>query len=105
MLSKHESHNLWIDQPQRLMAYEKGGLVYLFSFNDFNTERLPLFVPTGSKGDKYRMIFTSSRPEYAEYPHYTDNETVTVDTKQNGAWGFTFSIAPMSVCVFEKVQP
>ncbi|MCR4622202.1 MAG: 1,4-alpha-glucan-branching enzyme [Clostridiales bacterium] len=105
VLSKHESRNLWIDQPQRLMAYEKGGLVYLYSFNDFNTERIPFFVPVGQKDDEYQMIFTSSRPEYAEYPHYLDNETVKVETKQNGAWGFTFSIAPMSVCVFAKVQP
>ena len=105
VLSKHGSRSLWIDQPQRLMAYEKGGLVYLFSFNDFNTERLPLFVPVGQKGDEYKMVFTSSRPEYAEYPHYLDCEKVKIDSKQNGAWGFTFSIAPMSVCVFEKVQP
>ena len=102
VLSKHSSRNLWIDQDRLMMAFENGGLVYLFSFRKYG-EKQELFVPLEPPARRYRLVFTSARAEYAENEVYTLGAQVETAIGPDGRSGFRFGLAPLTLCVFEPV--
>ena len=103
VLSKHSCRNLWIDQDRLLMAFEKGGLIYLFSFNKGGSIQ-DLFVPVEKAGIRYKMIFTSAQREYAENEVYPKEAFAASYQSQNGTAGFMFGLYPLTFCVFRAVE-
>ena len=57
ILSADDLQNLWIDEQHKLLAFKKGGLVFLFNFNP-SESFLEFELPTGDTSD-YRVIFNS----------------------------------------------
>ena len=102
VLSKHESRCLWINQEQLLMAFEKGGLIYLFSFNRY-LEPHEITVPVDRPGMRYRLIFTSAREIYGDHESYAlGSETLSV-RQPDGSAAFSYYLHPLSCCVLEPV--
>jgi 1,4-alpha-glucan branching enzyme len=59
VMVKRDLNNLWIDQDQKLLAFSKGGLVYLFNFHPTRSQDafvLPVH-PIGA--GRYRVIFST----------------------------------------------
>jgi len=57
VLSAHDLENLWIDENHKLLAFKKGGLVFLFNFSP--SESFAEYeLPTGGQG-KYQVVFNS----------------------------------------------
>ena len=103
VLSTREARSLWVEPFKLVIACEKQGLVYLYSFNMTN-ETIHFFVPIGEAGDRYRPVFTSALIKYADgrdaYDMDKTEEVILNDGKTPGFW---FDINPFTVIVFEKV--
>ena len=57
--------SLWIDNNENVMAYKKGGVVFLFNFhpvNSFQEYGVPVDMP-----GKYKVIFHTDKGEYGGY--------------------------------------
>ncbi len=55
-------HNLWMDEESELMAYRKGGLIFLFNFNpsrSFGQYGVPVDAP-----GKYKVVFHSDEERF-----------------------------------------
>jgi 1,4-alpha-glucan branching enzyme len=57
VLSSTDLQNLWTDEENKLLAFKKGGLVFLFNFNPYDSF-LEYELPTGEMG-KYTVVFNS----------------------------------------------
>lgn len=55
ILSATDTHNLWIDQEQKLLMYRKAGLIFAFNLHPGNSYP-QIQIPTGIAG-KYKVIF------------------------------------------------
>lgn len=54
--------NLWIDEEDKILAYKKGGLIFLFNFNP--TKSIPDFALPVEKHGEYQVIFNSDEKAY-----------------------------------------
>lgn len=57
VLLAKDLESLWIDEGQKLLAFKKGGLVFLFNFNP-SASFSEYELPTGDMGE-YRIVFNS----------------------------------------------
>ena len=103
VLSKHNSRNLWVDQERLMMAFEKGGLIYLFSFQKTGGAQ-ELLVPVEKAGVHYKLIFTSAKKEYAENEYYPKDSECISSISENGTPGFTYALHPLTFCVFSASE-
>lgn len=59
VMCKRDTENLWIDPTAAVIAFSKGGLIYVFNFHDTNDARdFTLPVHTVGSGT-YSVVFTS----------------------------------------------
>ncbi|MEA4899884.1 MAG: alpha amylase C-terminal domain-containing protein [Christensenellaceae bacterium] len=64
VMVKRDLTNLWIDQPGKLLAFSKGGLLYLFNFHPTQS-REKFFLPAHTPGEgEYEVVFDSDAPEF-----------------------------------------
>ena len=65
VLKDKSAKSLWIDQARKLVAFERGGLVFLFNFDpQANCESLPLRQLTPGV---FGVVFDSDRTEYGGF--------------------------------------
>ena len=67
VMCKRDAENLWIDPNAAVLAFSKGGLIYVFNFHDTNDARdftLPV-DPVGS--GTYDVIFTSDERAFGGF--------------------------------------
>ncbi|MEF9973767.1 MAG: alpha amylase C-terminal domain-containing protein [Clostridia bacterium] len=64
VMVKRDLQNLWIDQGKKLLAFSKGGLVYLFNFHPVQSDTA-FFLPTHTVGEgAYQVVFDSDDAEF-----------------------------------------
>ncbi|MDO4546841.1 MAG: alpha-amylase family glycosyl hydrolase [Clostridia bacterium] len=64
VMVKRDLQNLWIDQERKIIAYSKGGLVYLFNFHP-NTSQAEFFLPTHTVGEgEYKVVFDTDEERF-----------------------------------------
>ncbi len=56
------ARNLWIDERDKLMAYSKGGVVFLFNFNP-STSFTQFGIPVEEEGE-YRVVFDTDEQRF-----------------------------------------
>lgn len=65
VLGAWDLKHLWGDQDNKILAYRKGGLIFVFSFNPDRSFR-EYFLPVENQG-RYRLIFSSDERAYGGY--------------------------------------
>ena len=84
ILSADDLQNLWIDEEQKLLAFKKGGLVFLFNFNP--SVSFPEYeLPTNDMGE-YKIIFYSDEKIFGGQCRIEENyiyHTKTLQHKEN----------------------
>ena len=66
VLGSMDLQNLWMDETDKLLAYRKAGLIFLFNFSpvrSFVDFELPL-APGAAYGIRYKVVFDSDRAEF-----------------------------------------
>ena len=67
VMCKRDAENLWIDPNAAVLAFSKGGLIYVFNFHDTNDARdFTLPVHTAGSGT-YDVIFTSDERAFGGF--------------------------------------
>lgn len=57
IVGSKDLHNLWIDEQDKIIAYKKNGLIFLFNFNPSNSFS-EFSLPTFESGE-YKVVFNS----------------------------------------------
>ena len=80
LLTKGPATLLNIDYGNQVIAFERAGLVFVFSFNP--TESFSDYgIPVPAAG-RYRLVLSSDRPDFGGYARL--DETVVYDTVGGG---------------------
>ncbi|MCB2294855.1 alpha amylase C-terminal domain-containing protein [Clostridium algoriphilum] len=102
VLSGNDLQSLWTDEEDQLLAFKKGGLIFLFNFNP--TICFPQYeLPTGETGE-YKIIFNSDEFMFGGQSRIlTDSiyHTKTLPHKGNQV-GVTISTPSRTVIVLKK---
>ncbi len=92
VMAKRDLYNLWIDQQRKLIAFSKGGLIYLFNFHP--TESVTdFFLPCHTIGaGEYQVVFSTDDPAFGGQNRIPRDQlylTKTVDMKGLGFFVYT----------------
>ena len=95
--------NLWSDEELNLLAFRKGGLIFLFNFNP--TESFAEYeLPTMEAG-KYKIVFNSDEPIFGGYARISSDyiyDTKILSKKENKI-GITIYSPCRTVLVLRKI--
>ncbi|NNU77210.1 alpha-amylase family glycosyl hydrolase [Clostridium estertheticum] len=103
VLSATDLQNLWTDEKLKLIAFRKGGLVFLFNFNPSHS--FPKYeLPTSENGD-YKVVFNSDEDMFGGQSRIsTDYIYHTEALKQKiGNMGVIINMPSRTVLVLKKV--
>ena len=104
VLSSHDLQNLWTDEEHKLLAFRKGGLIFLFNFNhckSFSEYELP----TDEIGE-YKIVFNSDEKTFGgqgRIPMDYTYHTQTLKHKENKTGVIIYSPS-RTVLVLKKVR-
>ena len=104
VLSKPQAVNLWIDAENKLLAFAKGDLLYLFNFHTTRSER-DFFLHTHTTGEgTYRAVFTSDAPEFGGQDRVSEDYLYHATNVKDKGTGFSVYIPCRTVIVFQKTN-
>ena len=105
VLSASNEQNLWIDEEFKLLAFRKGGLVFLFNFN--SSRSFPQYeLPTSEKGD-YKVVFNSDEGMFGGQSRIDTNYIYHAEALQHktGNIGVIINTPSRTVLVLKKIDP
>ena len=104
VLNKGDGINLWIDQKNKILAFAKGDLIYLFNFSP-NYSPTDFFVPAHATGaGQYRAIFSTDEVDFGGQDRISERYIYyTKDVPQKGV-GFEVYIPCRTAVVFKRVD-
>ena len=104
VLVKKDIRNLWIDEKRKLLAFSKGGMLYLFNFSPDHSEP-EFFLHTHATGaGRYQVVFDSDQPSFGgqgRISHKTVYQSRAVEGKGEG---FTIYSPCRTVMVLRKLK-
>ena len=103
VLNKGDGINLWIDQKNKILAFAKGDLIYLFNFSP-NYSPTDFFVPAHATGaGQYRAIFSTDEVDFGGQDRISERYIYyTKDVPKKGV-GFEVYIPCRTAVVFKRV--
>lgn len=96
--------SLWIDNNENVMAYKKGGVIFLFNFHPTRSFK-EYGVPVDFAG-KYKVIFNTDNKEFGGYSRIAENvEYKTTKLPDKGDMdGIIIYLPSKTAMVLEKVE-
>jgi len=104
VLMAKDLENLWIDEGQKLLAFKKGGLIFLFNFNP-SVSFSEYELPTGDIGE-YKIVFDSDEKIFGGQSRIATDfiyHTKTLQHKENKTGVIIYSPS-RTVLVLRKVN-
>ena len=103
VLNKTDVVNLWIDQERKLLAFAKGGLIYVFNFNPTYSPT-DFFVPAHITGaGRYQAIFSTDKVDFGGQDRVSEKYIYYTQQKPNKGLGFEIYIPCRTAIVFKNV--
>ena len=104
VLNKTDVVNLWVDQENKLLAYAKGDLIYLFNFNP-NYSPTDFFVPAHATGaGQYRAIFSTDEVDFGGQDRVSERYIYYTKEVEGRGLGFEVYIPCRTAVVFRRVS-
>ena len=91
---------LWIHEDDKVIAYEKGGLVFVFNFHphkSYDGYQLPM-----PKAGKYKIVLSSDEAVFGGHSRVDTSYVYTSEAQENGPTGFKCYLPSRSAMVFKK---
>ncbi len=103
VMVKRDLMNLWIDQPGKLLAFSKGGLLYLFNFHPTDSQE-KFFLPAHTVGEgEYRVVFDSDDAQYGGQGRISHDALYLAEPHQGRGVGFYVYAPCRTVMVLKKM--
>ena len=104
VLNKTDVVNLWVDQENKLLAYAKGDLIYLFNFSP-NYSPTDFFVPAHATGaGQYRAIFSTDEVDFGGQDRVSERYIYYTKEVEGRGLGFEVYIPCRTAVVFRRVS-
>lgn len=103
VMGASDLHNMWIDEEQQLLAFKKGGLIFLFNFNptrSFNQYGIPV-----DQAGKYQVVFSSDDVEFGGHSRISKDYVYksSILTDRNNSNGVVVYSPSRTVLVLKKI--
>ena len=104
VMTKPAAANLWMDEKNKLLAFAKGELIYLFNFSP-DASPTDFFVPAHITGEgQYRAVFTTDRIEFGGQDRVSERYVYTAKPVPDKGVGFTVYLPSRTAIVFRRVD-
>ncbi len=105
VMVKRDLVNLWIDQKDKLLAFSKGDLVYLFNFHPTKSQDAFLLPVNQAGAGRYQVVFSTDDEAFGGQGRISE-ETVyqTEFTKERGL-AFKVYSPCRTAMVLKRIQP
>ncbi len=97
----HTPNNLFVQDSDKILIYEKGGYIFIFNFHPTNSFE-NYFVPIPRTG-KYKVVFSSDEKETGGYDRVAKDITYPSQIMAHGQTGFCIYIPNRTALVLKKV--
>ena len=107
-LSKREDvlkgrvHNLWMHQQDKVIAYERNDIVFVFNFHPTKSFT-GYFIPVPGPG-KYQVIMSSDQKRYGGQQRIDMNYVYTADEIGDGRYGFPIYLPSRTAFAMKKIE-
>ena len=101
-LFSREPHNLWVNEGDKVLVYERNGDVFAFNL-DPGRSYTGYFIPTPSEGD-YRMTLTTDAPEFGGFGRLDASVTYHAERISDERSGFLAYLPSRTGIVFKKID-
>ena len=101
VLSKGETHNLWIHQGDMVMIYERNGLLFIFGFHPSKSFS-GYFIPVTAAGE-YKVILSTDTEEFGGFNRVATNVEYATETLPDGRTGFLYYIPSRTAVVMKRI--
>jgi 1,4-alpha-glucan branching enzyme len=96
------ARNLWQEEPRKLLAYEKAGLVFLFNFHP--THSLPNFFLPVVKAGRYRVLLDTDAPAFGGQGRIACDTVYEAVCRDGAQTGFTIYSPARTALVLGLVE-
>ena len=104
VMTKPAAANLWMDEKNKLLAFAKGDLIYLFNFSP-DASPTDFFVPAHITGEgQYRAVFTTDRIEFGGQDRVSERYVYTAKPVSDKGVGFEVYLPSRTAIVFRRVD-
>ena len=104
LMNALDAENLWIEPEYAIMAFSKGGLVYVFNFHSQRGSEA-FFLPVRTLGEgRYRVVFSSDRPEFAGFGNVDEKKEYVTENNPERGIGFRLFVPGLTAIVLEKYR-
>ena len=103
LLSKKTLYNLWMDDKKKILAFNKGGLIFVFNFHPSDAAE-DFFVPAHIEGaGDYQAIFSSDEPEFGGHARIELGALHSASAVEKRGIGFLITLPNRTAVVLKKV--
>ena len=102
VLSDTAMKSLWIDQDRKIIAFEKGGLVFLFNFHPTGSFA-DFYLPIPEMG-RYQTIFDSDEAVFGGHGRVDHNYIYEAQKNDQNGQGFCIYAPNRTAIVLKKVD-
>ncbi|MDO4866440.1 MAG: alpha-amylase family glycosyl hydrolase [Clostridia bacterium] len=104
VLNKTDTTCLWIDQPGKIIAFSKGGLIYVFNFNPQHSPT-DFFLPVHTVGSgQYKVVFSSDDINFGGMDRISKDYVYYTKQDPKKGLGFEIYIPCRTAVVFKRVD-
>jgi len=105
VMVKRDLNNLWIDQENKLLAFAKGGLVYLFNFHPSRSqETFDLPVNPVGAGD-YQVVFSTDSEAFGGQGRISEKTIYHTELTQDRGIAFKIYSPCRTAMVLKRIGP
>ena len=102
VLEARKAYNLWTHQMDKVLIYEKAGLIFAFNFHPTRSFS-GYFVPVSGEG-RYQAIFSSDEGRFGGQDRVSEDLIYKGEQLQDGRCGFLVYLPSRTVTVFRKLE-
>ena len=100
--SQKDAENLWIDEKKKIIAFERGGLLFVFNFHPSQSQT-NFWLPAHLTGEgKYKAIFSTDEVDFGGQGHISEDYEYYTQTDDKRGLGFEIYLPCRTAVVFKK---
>ena len=100
--SQEDAENLWIDEKKKIIAFERGGLLFVFNFHPSQSQT-NFWLPAHPTGEgKYKAIFSTDEVDFGGQGRISEDYEYYTQTDDKRGLGFEIYLPCRTAVVFKK---